>query len=321
MSKLQPTKSAKNALTRWTQLIVLGAVACLLYGQQAPDLSEMSARDMFRNAGRLFGKNEGAPAQKKTVARANPKRTTPRPKVEPRVEPSEVAENTNRSTRPASDDPKVIRASLEPETAYPLGLRYSFLKQQGQGSVEVDTSTEFKSGDRIRLTVESNDSAYLYLVLLGSSGKWSVLFPSAEIAGGNNHIESGHRYTIPAQHWFAFDEQVGEEKLFILLSREPQEDLEDLIYSLQEAPASQPAAQPTQPAPPRQEEKLLMAQAMPIDDSLIGQVRETVYARDLVFEKVDDTASGGEGEKAVYIVNRTGDDDSRVTADVTLIHK
>jgi len=309
-------------MTRWTQIIVLGAVACLLYGQRAPDMSQMSARDMFRNAGRLFGKQQGSTTQKKTTTRASAKRSTPKkPKVRPRFDEPEVAENTDRSTQPAHDDPKVIRASLEPETSYPLGLRYSFLKQEGRGTVEVDTSTEFKSGDRIRLTVESNDSAYLYLVLLGSSGKWSVLFPSSDIAGGNNYIESGHRYTIPAQHWFAFDEQVGEEKLFILLSRHPQEDLEGLIYSLQEQPPTQPAAQPTQPAPPQQEEKLLMAQAMPIDDSLIGQVRETVYARDLVFEKVDDTASGGQGEKAIYIVNRTGDDDSRVIADVTLIHK
>jgi len=303
-------------------VIVFGTAACLLYGQQAPDVSEMSARDMFRNAGRLFGNKQGSSTtKKKTTTRASAKKTTPLPKVEPRVEPSEVAENTTRSTQPANDDPKVIRASLEPETSYPLGLRYSFLKQEGRGTVEVDTSTEFKSGDRIRLTVESNDSAYLYLVLLGSSGKWSVLFPSSDIAAGNNYIESGHRYTIPAQHWFAFDEQVGEEKLFILLSRQPQEDLEGLIYSLQEAPPTQPAAQPTRPAPAQQEEKLLMAQAMPIDDSLIGQVRETVYARDLVFEKVDDTTSGEQGEKAVYIVNRTGDDDSRVIADVTLIHK
>ena len=309
-------------MTRWTQVIVLGAATCLLYGQQAPDLSEMSARDMFRNASRLFGKKHGSSTAKKTTTRASAKKPTPKkPKVEPRFDTTEVAENPARDSRPAADDPKVIRASLEPEASYPLGLRYSFLKRQGQGTIEVDTSTEFKSGDRIRLTVESNDSAYLYLVLLGSSGKWSVLFPSADIAGGNNHIESGHRYTIPAQHWFAFDEQVGEEKLFILLSRQPEEDLEGLIYSLQEPAATQPAAQPVAPAP-QQEEKLLMAQAMPIDDSLIGQVRETVYARDLVFEKVDDTdASGGQGEKAVYIVNRTGDDDSRVIADVTLIHK
>lgn len=276
---------------------------------------------MFRNAGRLFGNKQGSSAAKRTTTRASAKKSTPRPRVDPQPDPPVVAENPSRDTQPANDDPKVIRASLEPETTYPLGLRYSFLKQEGRGTIEVDTSTEFKSGDRIRLTVESNDSAYLYLVLLGSSGKWSVLFPSADIAGGNNYIESGHRYTIPAQHWFAFDEQVGEEKLFVLLSRQPQEDLEDLIYSLQEAPASQPAAQPTKPAPPQQDDKLLMAQAMPIDDSLIGKVRETVYARDLVFEKVDDTAAGEQGEKAVYIVNRTGDDDSRVIADVTLIHK
>jgi hypothetical protein len=278
----------------------------------------MSARDMFRNASRLFGKQGASSSGKsasttKTTQTASTTKTTTR-KTETRPDPV-VAENRDRSpeTVPDQGEAQVINAALNPEL--PLGLRYSFLKQQGNGTAEVDTATAFRSGERIRLTVESNDSAYLYLVLLGSSGKWSVLFPSAQIAGGNNHIERGHRYTIPAQHWFAFDDQVGEEKLFILLSRQPQEDLEKLIYSLQKGPAAQPANAPAG-------EKLLMAEALPVDDELIGRLREAVYARDLVFEKVDDTgAADSQGEKAIYIVNRTGDDDSRVVADVTLVHR
>jgi hypothetical protein len=276
---------------------------------------------MFRNASRLFGKQQPAGAKSSGAGKtttASTTKTTPTPKPETQPDPV-VAENRDErpATVPDKGEAQVINAGLEPEI--PLGLRYSFLKQQGNGTVEVDTATMFRSGERIRLTVESNDSAYLYLVLLGSSGKWSVLFPSSQIAGGNNHIEPGHRYTIPAQHWFAFDDQVGEEKLFILLSRQPQEDLEELIYSLQKAPGAQ---SPAEPAKTPGGEKLLMAQALPVDDELIGRLREAVYARDLVFEKVDDTeAAGSQGEKAVYIVNRTGDDDSRVVADVTLVHR
>lgn len=67
--------------------------------------------------------------------------------------------------------------------------------------------------------------------------------------------------------------------------------------------------------------KTLLAQAKPIDDALIGRLRATAYARDLVLEKVDGAGSTEQSEKAVYVVNRTGDDDSRVVADVTLIHK
>ncbi|HUG82766.1 MAG TPA: DUF4384 domain-containing protein [Bryobacterales bacterium] len=283
----------------------------------------MSARDMFRNASRLFGKEQPAGAKSSGAGKTSTSSTTkstPTPEPEPQPDHPIVAENRDErpKTVPDEGEAQLINAALEPEEN-PLGLRYSFLKQQGNGTVEVDTATEFRSGERIRLTVESNDSAYLYLVLLGSSGKWSVLFPSSQIAGGNNHIEPGHRYTIPAQHWFAFDDQVGEEKLFILLSRQPQEDLEELIYSLQTAPGAQ---SPAEPAKTPGGEKLLMAQALPVDDALIGRLREEVYARDLVFEKVDDTeAAGSQGEKAVYIVNRTGSDDSRVVADVTLVHR
>jgi hypothetical protein len=299
--------------------MTISLTACLLLGQQGGENPELSARDMFRNASRLFGKNQGSSGTTKATKTASTTKSTPKtnptPRPDPRPDPV-VAENQNTDPVPVRDEgeAQVIKAALQPEDV-PLGLRYSFLKQQGNGTAEVDTATAFRSGERIRLTVESNDSAYLYLVLLGSSGKWSVLFPSAQIAGGNNHIERGHRYTIPAQHWFAFDDQVGEEKLFILLSRQPQEDLEKLIYSLQKGPAAQPANAPAG-------EKLLMAEALPVDDELIGRLREAVYARDLVFEKVDDTgAADSQGEKAIYIVNRTGDDDSRVVADVTLVHR
>lgn len=320
MLKLTPSKIYSN-IHRSVRLMTISLTACLLLGQQGGETAELSARDMFRNASRLFGKQQPAGAKSSGAGKtttASTTKTAPTPKPETQPDPV-VAENRDErpATVPDKGEAQVINAGLEPEI--PLGLRYSFLKQQGNGTVEVDTATMFRSGERIRLTVESNDSAYLYLVLLGSSGKWSVLFPSSQIAGGNNHIEPGHRYTIPAQHWFAFDDQVGEEKLFILLSRQPQEDLEELIYSLRKAPGAQ---SPAEPAKTPAGEKLLMAQALPVDDALIGRLREAVYARDLVFEKVDDTeAAGSQGEKAVYIVNRTGDDDSRVVADVTLVHR
>ena len=176
--------------------------------------------------------------------------------------------------------------------------------------METDADAVFHAGDHIRLAVESNDDGYLYVVNRGSSGTWKVLFPSAEIKGGDNHIQRRTRFEIPSGYTFTFDEQPGEEKLFIVFSREPEPDLEGLIYSL-----GQKSSAPAETQKP----KMLLASAS-FSDDVIGKLR-TAYARDLIVEKVDDDQAGPKKEKAVYAVNPSGSADSRVVADVTLRHQ
>ena len=191
-----------------------------------------------------------------------------------------------------------------------LGLRYTVLKRVEGEMVAVAPDSTFRAGDRIQISVEANDNGYLYIVHQGSSGTWKPLFPSAEIEDGNNRVEKGRTYIMPPGSRFYFDEQAGEEKLFLILSRQPEADLEKIIYSLQ-APAAAP-----EPA-----RKLYASAAMaPIDDAIVGRLRN-VYARDLVIEKVDDDAPGPRKEKAVYVVNPTGSADSRVVADIRLINR
>ncbi len=199
----------------------------------------------------------------------------------------------------------------------PLGLRYSLLRQESGGNYEeVDAASTFHSGDRIRLSVESNDAAYLYLVMRGSSGSWKLLFPTPEVSGGSNLVESGRQYTIPpAPGRFAFDEQAGEEKLFLVLSRRPEPSLEKLIYSLGSG------EKPVEEKAPKQKYLLLAQNMGSIDDALVNRLRGQVYARDLVFEKVDETTPGDKKEKAVYVVNPAGAQESRLVVDLSLKHQ
>jgi hypothetical protein len=198
----------------------------------------------------------------------------------------------------------------------PLGLRYSLLKQVGNNeTVEVDPYAVFHSGDRIRLSIQANDNGYLYIVVRGSSGKWSLLFPSKEIQGGNNTVEKGGRYEIPlAGVWFRFDEHPGEEKLFIVLSRQAEPDLERLVQSLRgDAKSSS--------SPESSISSTDSGSIQVVDDAVVGKIRGQVSTRDIVFEKVDDKTTGEKKEKAVYVVNKTGSADSRVVVDVSLNHQ
>ncbi len=253
-------------------------------------------------------------------------RKTPAPLAKKAREnkPAEVAANKTapeKSTASPATSRKsamgqTIPVSYSSESAAPLGLRYSILKRAENGSIEVNPETLFHSGDRIRLRVDVNASGYLYIINRGSSGNWNPLFPSPKIANGDNRVQRGTQYEIPPGYVFTFDDQPGTEKLFIVFSRRPVSDLEGLIYSLSDP------KKPGTEAPP-EDNRILMAQAN-IQDSMIDRLRN-VYARDLIIEKVDESSaappSAPAREKAVYVVNPSGSADSRVVADVTLIHK
>lgn len=268
---------------------------------------KLSPREIFYSA-------PAAPAAgaKATARKARPAR--PVEQASARVKPVQTpAAAMEPSKAPAVAD-SAVPIVLASNTTKPLGLRYSLLKRTASGVEEVDTATEFRAGDRIRLSVEVNDPGYLYIVNRGSSGAWTVLFPSAEIAGGDNHVLPGRRYEIPSGYTFTFDETPGEEKLFVVVARRPEADLEKLIYKLGETGAPQP--QQTQP------KLMLAANISRIDDMLVGRLRNA-YSRDLIIEKVDDKVpvNSRPPEKAVYTVNPSVRSDARVIADITLIHR
>ena len=209
-------------------------------------------------------------------------------------------------TAKAAPAKKVAAKSAAPKTAdthtlstsVPLGLRYAVLKRDASGQYsEVDPDTNFRSGDRIRLHVDANTSGYLYVVMQGSSGTWKLLFPSAEVAGGSNLVRKGESRQIPPGNTgqFVFDEQAGNEKLFIVLTRQPEADLDKLIYAMGGS-------------------KTLVAQAS-LQDDVVTKLRGQVASRDLVFEKVDSS------ENAAYVVNPSSAPDARLVVDLALKHK
>jgi hypothetical protein len=129
---------------------------------------------------------------------------------------------------------------------------------------------------------------------------------------------------MPPGYRMLFDLQSGIEKVFLMFSRAPEKDLEQLIYSLRGGvkPASaapEPVQSQDAPAAPRQ-----LVASLSIDDATVGRLRNT-YARDLVLEKVDDGGDGSANappkEKSVYVVNPSGAADSRVVADIQLVHQ
>jgi hypothetical protein len=214
------------------------------------------------------------------------------------VKPAEAKSPAKKAPTPVKP---VAAKSGETHTltaSVPLGLRYAVLKRDANGQYnEVNPDTNFRSGDRIRLHVDANTTGYLYVVMQGSSGTWKLLFPSAEVAGGSNLVHKGDSRQIPSgdKGQFFFDEQAGNEKLFIVLTRQPEADLDKLIYAMGGS-------------------KALVAQAS-VGDDMVSKLRNQVKSRDLVFEKSDSN------ENAAYVVNPSTAPDARLVVDVALKHK
>ena len=169
-----------------------------------------------------------------------------------------------------------------------------------------------------------------YVVAQGSSGNWQVLFPSREVSNGSNQVHRGETRLVPGgnQGQFVFDEQAGTEKLFFVLSRQPEQSLEKLIYSMggQTAPADPTVVKPAAAEPNR----VLIAQAT-VSDDVISNIRGQVTARDLIFEKVENekvvSANTGAAvgdvriETAAYVVSRNTAPDARLVVDLKLKHQ
>lgn len=197
----------------------------------------------------------------------------------------------------------------------PTGITYTLQKEVGDAMVDVSPDAVFHEGDRIALVVQTNHAGYLYIGNKGPTGEWTPLFPAPEIENGDNRVRAFHKYILPPGYRIKFDQQTGVEDVFILFSREPVPDFEKLLYT--EQGGSKAAGKSGGDKSPPKPIKVAKAD---LPGSMVDRLRDA-YTRDLVLEKIDDEKPGDHKEKAVYIVNPTGNSDSHVWADLRLVHK
>jgi len=324
---------------------VLSVVFCVFTAaaQDAPK-PQFTARELFYSAAAepaapaKPAPTPAAPAPKPAVAARRPPVQPPaQPPVQSAVQPPVQPAAATPPSQPPSQPPAqstqpiaphdgvvIIKAAMvapAPETGTPLGLKYTILKKSGDDMVEVPSDTVFHTGDRIQVSVQTNSPGYLYVVSHGPSGTWYPIFPSPEVADGNNHVDGWGARTLPPGSRIQFREPSGSEQLFIVFSRTPEEGLENMIYSLQD-PKPRPAADKEPDKPAR---KFVLSASAEIPDSTVGRLHDT-YTRDLIVEKVDDKtpadkSSANKQENAVYVVNPSGSSDSRVVATIDLVHQ
>ena len=266
---------------------------------------QLTPRDAFWSASDLVSvsNNTGA-AKPPATPKAHPARA-PKPAQEKHIDPVVVASNGYGA------EPHLVNVSSEQ-----MGLRYSLLLQNAAGAyAEVAPRQTFHSGERLRLSIMANQPGYLYVVDQGSSGNWSPIYPGPGAAPDANRVEAGKLYVIPNRTYFRFDPPAGNEKLFIIVSRERLTDLDATIQNLKGGAPSAPSQRP-------------MEQTLEASNHIPDAMVERFASRDLTLvqeQQVDDAPNPADstGEKAVYVVSKgiaPGAKGPEVVAAVTLRH-
>lgn len=229
------------------------------------------------------------PPQSRDIAEMFHKDTLPQPVVpkKPRVSPSGPSKRVNTVTAAAST-PSRRR----------VGLRYRLQLESAGGVADIDPARVFHSGEAVRLVVDSNIDGFLYVLLTGSSGRQTLLFPHPEINAGKNLVTAGVPYTVPADGWFRFDSTPGEEALMLVVSRTPLDSLPSQVS-------------------PGETKPLIGAEV------LLAELRRQVNSRDLVFTKEEAPAPkpGAAPIPTVLWVNASDTENQAVYATVKLQHR
>lgn len=202
--------------------ILLGIIfICAAVGVAVPPQDGEDVRGAFLTS----RPKEKRPASSST---ARPSRRRPKATATATAKPADKAPATASGTVAESNTPEP-----RPVNVPRLGLGLTLFGRDSNGlAVRVQPDRVFRKGDRVRILLETNSDGYLYIFNRTNDGPPVMIYPDAEIDEGGNYLQAHVPFEIPASdaaderlRWFAFDENIGTEKVFFVFTREPLKDI------------------------------------------------------------------------------------------------
>ncbi len=172
----------------------------------------------------------------KPVEKSSPGTTTSKPiRRRPRTTQAKASGSASvkigsTSTSAAvSANTQVKTDATEKPNTQKLGLGLTLFARDSNGlSVRADPAREFRSGERVRVLLETNTDGYLYIFNTTDGAKPVMIYPSAELDEGGNYLQSHVPFEIPSStaseerlRWFTFDKYAGAERLYFVFTRDP----------------------------------------------------------------------------------------------------
>ena len=190
-------------------------------------------------------------------------------------------------------------------TVQNLGLRYNVLlvDRSNNDVIEAaDPGRNFHEGDCIALEFAPNRSGYLYVLEQGSSGAWKPLFPSPKLPNESNVVKALTPVRVPESTCFGIHPPQGEERVFVILTRNPAN-----VYQLQES-IRQENGEP---------KSSLLAQNI---NRLSKDMEKRLASRDLEIDTVAQPQAAGERPYSVYIANASNVAIDELSVEILIKH-
>ncbi len=130
-----------------------------------------------------------------------------------------------------------IPTQLKVSMAPPLSLSSLFLGERQVGKrfekMIIRDGSVLRSGDGLKIAFETSRRAFVYVLLLDSQGKASVLFPSDGI-DIEPRVPGGTSVELPPDNqWFFLDNAPGTETLYVVATLKPLGDIKGLRKELE----------------------------------------------------------------------------------------
>jgi len=200
-------------------------------GDEEVDMKPLAA---LVAAGAIFAQTRGIVPEGVLQARPQPKTAA----VNTATKYQPVGDAKTSSIRQPSEARQVGVTVWRLRAPAPGDLGARILIQEESNTMEwvperVGASTNLREGDRVRLTIESPDAGYLYVIDrerydAGERGAPYLIFPTTRTHNGDNHVSGGKLVDIPAQddrpNFFTLRHSrpdQSEEELTVILTPEP----------------------------------------------------------------------------------------------------
>jgi Domain of unknown function (DUF4384) len=158
----------------------------------------------------------------------------PRRRRRPPARTTTTGRTTTQSTTTAGTTAATVSRNNATTTASvsasgPIGLGYTLYMRDANGdAVRVDPERGFRTGDSVRVLLETNTDGFLYIFNTTDNGDPVMIYPDAQLDEGGNYVEAHVPTEVPAStsaeerlRWFTFDAKPGTERLYIVVTREP----------------------------------------------------------------------------------------------------
>jgi hypothetical protein len=279
--------------------ILAAALICACSAQQTA--TELSARDLFYREQSPDPQPQPGSSQTAPQAPA-PQNHSSKPSTHKAPEKSSAP---TAHSEPAGGGVQLAVEREEIPVGPVLGLRYNLILISGGRSEPADSDRIFQQGECIALEFEANSSGYIYVLEKGSSGAWSPLLPSAEMPDEPNVLKARTPVRVPGNYCFEISGPPGEERVFVALSRNP-EDLYDLNQSIIKGAGGAVGSS-------------LLAQNRLSDE--VKRLESGLRDRDLKIKKIEKPENSSEPAHSVYVVNASTTSSNRVVAEIRIQHR